>query len=98
MQSAREARDEAARLKHLQRHDWFDTNVHAMDIVLREKFYQHEYLRTMLADTGDRELIEDSPVSAKLFAEGIRNVSLMASSNRLMHSGDVVTMGVEGMS
>ena len=63
-----------------------------------EKFYQHEDLRTMLADTGDRELIEDSPVSAKLFAEGIRNVSLMASSDRLMHSGDVGTMGAEGMS
>ena len=64
MPSAREARDEATRLKSHQRRDWFDVNVRIMDEVLRQKFDQHEWLRNVLIETGDRQLIEDSPVSA----------------------------------
>jgi len=33
-----------------------------MKTALRAKFTQHEDLKKILLDTGDRELIEDSPV------------------------------------
>lgn len=61
--SARAARSEAGFQRAHQRSDWFEVNVEAMDLVLQAKFMQHEDLRLKLLETGNRELIEDSPVS-----------------------------------
>ena len=60
--SARSARSEAGFQRAHQRPDWFEVNVEAMDVVLQAKFTQHEDLREKLLETGNRELIEDSPV------------------------------------
>ncbi|KAF8504551.1 hypothetical protein F5888DRAFT_761929 [Russula emetica] len=59
--SARSARREAGFHRHHQRSDWFDVNVEVMDVILHAKFTQHEDLREKLLETGNRELIEDSP-------------------------------------
>jgi ribA/ribD-fused uncharacterized protein len=59
----REALQEATRLRRQQRSDWFDVNLGIMDSILEAKFRQHDSLRHKLLETGDRELIEDSPVS-----------------------------------
>ena len=61
--SARAARSEAGFQRAHQRSNWFEVNVEAMDLVLQTKFVQHEDLRLKLLATGNRELIEDSPVS-----------------------------------
>jgi predicted NAD-dependent protein-ADP-ribosyltransferase YbiA (DUF1768 family) len=60
--SARSARREAGFHRDHQRSDWFDVNVEVMDVILHAKFTQHEDLREKLFETGNRELIEDSPV------------------------------------
>ncbi|KZT01034.1 DUF1768-domain-containing protein [Laetiporus sulphureus 93-53] len=62
--SARAALEEAARSRRLQRSDWFDVNVGIMDMILEAKFTQHSHLRRMLLDTGESQLIEDSPVDS----------------------------------
>jgi predicted NAD-dependent protein-ADP-ribosyltransferase YbiA (DUF1768 family) len=60
--TSREALQAATRLQHLRRRDWFDVNVIVMDMVLEAKFTQHAQLYELLLGTGDRELIEASPV------------------------------------
>jgi ribA/ribD-fused uncharacterized protein len=55
LRSAREA---------LQGADWFDINLGAMDRVLELKFSQHLRLADMLYNTGDAELVEDSPTDS----------------------------------
>ncbi|EPS93933.1 hypothetical protein FOMPIDRAFT_1135253 [Fomitopsis schrenkii] len=62
--SPRAALAEAGRNRDHQRADWFEANILVMDAVLRAKFTQHRALRALLLDTGDAELIEDSPVDA----------------------------------
>jgi predicted NAD-dependent protein-ADP-ribosyltransferase YbiA (DUF1768 family) len=66
--SARAARSEAGFQRARQRPDWFEVNVEAMDVVLKAKFTQHEDLREKLLGTGNRELIEDSPVGSSLLS------------------------------
>jgi predicted NAD-dependent protein-ADP-ribosyltransferase YbiA (DUF1768 family) len=65
--SARAARTEAGFHRAQQRADWFEVNIEVMDMVLHAKFTQHDDLRQRLLGTGNRELIEDSPVGAKRF-------------------------------
>ncbi|GJE86572.1 NADAR family protein [Phanerochaete sordida] len=62
--SARAAFDEASRSRRLQRADWFKVNISVMDKILEAKFSQHSKLRDMLLGTGDREIIEASPIDA----------------------------------
>ncbi|KAJ3557064.1 hypothetical protein NM688_g1679 [Phlebia brevispora] len=62
--TARAALEEASRLQRLQRQDWFEVNIGVMDIVLEAKFRQHRGLYRRLLDTGNRELIEASPVDS----------------------------------
>ena len=66
--SARSARREAVFHRNYQRSDWFDVNVEIMDLILHAKFTQHEDLREKLLETGNRELIEDSPVRCSVLA------------------------------
>ena len=42
------------------RHDWEQVRVPIMKEILRAKVDQHEYVRTKLLATGNRELVEDS--------------------------------------
>ncbi|KAH9932386.1 uncharacterized protein B0H18DRAFT_1116037 [Fomitopsis serialis] len=60
----RAALEEAGRLRRLQRTDWFDVNISGMDAILEAKLAQHPELRDMQLDTGESNLIEDSPVSS----------------------------------
>jgi predicted NAD-dependent protein-ADP-ribosyltransferase YbiA (DUF1768 family) len=66
--SARSARREAGFRRKYQRSDWFDVNVEVMDQILHAKFTQHEDLREKLLKTGNRELIEDSPVRCSMLS------------------------------
>ena len=66
--SARAARREAGFHRKHQRSDWFNVNVGVMDMILHAKFTQHEYLRDKLLETGNRKLIEDSPVRFSLLS------------------------------
>lgn len=50
----------AQEMKHAARDDWDDVKVDIMRDILRAKADQHEYVKTKLLATGDRELIEDS--------------------------------------
>lgn len=63
MPTPRAALEEASRLRRLQRSDWFDVNVGIMDEILEAKFTQNAHLEGLLFDTGDSEIIENSPVS-----------------------------------
>ncbi len=58
----RAALEEATRLTRLRRQDWFEVNLGIMDAILEAKFEQHPSLRKLLLDTGDRDLVEASPV------------------------------------
>ncbi|EIW84412.1 DUF1768-domain-containing protein [Coniophora puteana RWD-64-598 SS2] len=53
--------DEAHRYQSWVRPDWRQVNIVKMEEALRLKFTQHKRLRQLLLDTGDDELIEDSP-------------------------------------
>ena len=64
MPGPRAALEEATRNRHLQRQDWFNVNIRKMQKVLKAKFTQNPALRDLLLSTGNRELIEASPVRA----------------------------------
>ncbi|EPS93926.1 hypothetical protein FOMPIDRAFT_1020329 [Fomitopsis schrenkii] len=64
LRSPREALEEAGRMRRLQRSDWFEVNVGIMDDILYAKFTQHPDLKASLLATGNRELVEDSPVDS----------------------------------
>jgi predicted NAD-dependent protein-ADP-ribosyltransferase YbiA (DUF1768 family) len=66
--SASSARREAGFHRNHQRSDWLDVNVEMMDLTLHAKFTQHKDLREKLFETGDRELIEDSPVRCSVLS------------------------------
>jgi predicted NAD-dependent protein-ADP-ribosyltransferase YbiA (DUF1768 family) len=61
--SSREALRVAGQNRAKQREDWFEVNIQKMDEVLALKFAPGTALAKMLEQTGDKELIEDSPVS-----------------------------------
>lgn len=58
--SAHEAFKIAERNRESRRIDWDVVKVDIMRNILRAKTEQHEYVRTKLLETGNRELIEDS--------------------------------------
>jgi len=64
--SPRAAFEEAQRMHSRIRRDWIDDkqNIKAMNKVLLLKFTQHEYLRKMLLDTDNAELVEASPIDS----------------------------------
>ncbi|KAG6369588.1 DUF1768-domain-containing protein [Boletus reticuloceps] len=53
--------DEAHRHKTAVRSDWSQVHISKMETALNLKFTQHQDLKQMLLDTGDAELLEDSP-------------------------------------
>lgn len=61
--TSRAALQAATRYARLRRADWFDHNIRAMDMVLEAKFTQHAALLELLMSTGNRKLVEASPVS-----------------------------------
>lgn len=60
----REALELATRHRHEQRADWFQVNTQAMDAVLASKFGHGSQLASILLETGQREIYEDSPVDS----------------------------------
>lgn len=58
----REARDLGQKVK--MRHDWNQVKDQAMYECVMAKFLQHPELRKQLMETGNEELIEESPVDA----------------------------------
>jgi predicted NAD-dependent protein-ADP-ribosyltransferase YbiA (DUF1768 family) len=60
--SPRDALHIATECRGQQRKDWFDVNVRKMDEVLALKFAPDSELADLLLRTGNREIIEDSPV------------------------------------
>jgi ribA/ribD-fused uncharacterized protein len=58
--SAHQAFKLAEENKDLRRSDWGEVKVEIMRKILREKAFQHEYVKRKLLATGDRVLIEDS--------------------------------------
>ncbi|KIJ60140.1 hypothetical protein HYDPIDRAFT_32561 [Hydnomerulius pinastri MD-312] len=53
--------DEAHKYQNAVRPDWAQVHVEKMEIALKLKFTQHSNLKKLLLDTGDAELVEDSP-------------------------------------
>lgn len=62
--SAHEAMLYARKEKAFQRADWDSVKRDTMKAICRAKLEQHEYIQRKLPLTGDRELIEASPVDA----------------------------------
>ncbi|GJE95792.1 NADAR family protein [Phanerochaete sordida] len=62
--SPRAALEEATRQRAHVRPGWRQVNIASMDTVLALKFAQHADLRQLLLDTGNRVLVEDSPVDS----------------------------------
>lgn len=58
--SAHEAFKLSEKYKEFIRPDWDDVKVLKMKNILRAKVKQHEYVRTKLLKTGNRELVENS--------------------------------------
>ncbi len=50
--------------RHLQPDDWSDRRVSVMREILSAKVAQHEDVRELLRKTGNREIIENSPVDS----------------------------------
>ena len=46
------------------RTDWDDSKLEVMEEIVRAKLSQHPIIREKLIETGDREIIEDSPVDS----------------------------------
>lgn len=91
--SPRAALEEATRLRRVQRRDWYDVNIAMMDVVLERKFTQDARLKALLLDTGERELVEDSPVGGLRMTFGF--VLMLPRSTR---SGDVARTDMGGTS
>ncbi|KAG9310496.1 hypothetical protein JVU11DRAFT_9642 [Chiua virens] len=53
--------DEAHRHKTAVRSDWSQVLLSKMETAVKLKFTQHRHLKKILLDTGDAELVEDSP-------------------------------------
>ena len=46
--------------KHVKK-DWHKIKINIMEKIVRAKLEQHEYIQRKLLETGDREIVEDSP-------------------------------------
>lgn len=46
------------------RNDWMDIRVETMERIVRAKLQQHKYIQDKLLETGDKEIIENSPVDS----------------------------------
>lgn len=62
--SAHEAMKAAQSKPELYRPDWEEVKVGVMLEICRAKLYQHPYIQRKLMETGDRELIESSPIDS----------------------------------
>ena len=62
--SAHDAKQIAKKYKHFIRPDWFQVNVAIMEEIVRAKLEQHPYIQKKLLETGEAEIVEDSPKDA----------------------------------
>lgn len=59
--SAHDAKKIAKEHAERRREDWSAVKVSIMEEIVREKLLQHEYIQKKLLETGDKEIVEDSP-------------------------------------
>lgn len=59
--SAHDAKKIAETHKSERREDWGDIKLSIMEEIVRTKLSQHSYIQKRLKQTGDREIIENSP-------------------------------------
>jgi ribA/ribD-fused uncharacterized protein len=59
--SAHEAKQLAKVFRHEADKDWPQRKLGVMEEILRAKLTQHDYVARQLWETGDREIVEDSP-------------------------------------
>lgn len=52
-----------ANTEHI-REDWNEVKIQVMEEIVRAKLAQHPVIKQKLSETGDREIIEDSPVDS----------------------------------
>jgi len=67
IKSARSAHDAfklSRKFAEQKRPDWDEIKVGVMEEIVRAKLSQHLYIQQKLKETGDREIIEDSPVDS----------------------------------
>lgn len=62
--SAHEAKKIARKYADSVRPDWDKVKVYIMEDICRLKLHQHPYIQKKLKETGDEELVEDSPKDA----------------------------------
>ncbi len=46
------------------RDDWMDIRVEVMEKIVRAKLEQHDYIKNRLLETGNKEIVENSPVDS----------------------------------
>lgn len=67
IKNARSAHD-ARKIAHLHEHGkvttWHEIKLKIMEEIVRAKLEQHSYIHRKLLETGDREIIEDSPTDS----------------------------------
>jgi ribA/ribD-fused uncharacterized protein len=62
--SAHDAMKAAQSLPEHYRPDWEKVKVPIMHAICRQKLFQHEYIQRKLLETGDRQLVESSPIDS----------------------------------
>lgn len=62
--SAHDAKKIAHRFEDKMRPDWDDIKVVVMERILVQKLLQHPYIQRKLLETGDMEIVEDSPTDS----------------------------------
>lgn len=59
-----DAKELAKTYKDKKRSDWNDAKLDIMESIVRHKLSQHEYIKQKLIETGNEEIIEDSPTDS----------------------------------
>lgn len=62
--SAHDARKIAHAYEHKVVENWNDLMIGIMEEIVRAKFAQHPYIQKKLRETGDRDIVEDSPTDS----------------------------------
>ena len=62
--SPREAFNMGRDPKNILRKDWYSIRIKIMEDIIHEKIKQHPYIYKKLLETGDREIVETSPIDS----------------------------------
>lgn len=62
--SAHDARIIAHMYEHMKISHWHEVKLNIMEEIVRAKLEQHPYIHRKLLETGNREIVEDSPTDS----------------------------------